>query len=86
MKRRCQGYMKSTATKAEVYEVIEHATLNLLDAAGELAQFEYSASSSEIIDNVLSIAAKVEELKALHADDDLGLPGNVVRFVAKGGV
>ena len=81
-----QGYMKSTATKAEVYEVIEHATLNLLDAAGELAQFEYSASSSEIIDNVLSIAAKVEELKALHADDDLGqMPQNVVQFARKGG-
>ena len=78
--RQRQRYTKETATRAEVYEVIEHATLDLLAAAGELSRFPWTESTSAIVDEALHVAALVEELKANQEPEPLEVPGNVVTF------
>jgi len=77
-------YTKSTATRAEVFDVIETATSSLLAAAGELSRFPWTSSTSQIVDEALHIATLVDELKATQEPEQLELPGNVVTFVARG--
>jgi hypothetical protein len=72
-------YHHANVTRASIYSEIESATANLLGAVGELAELEWTETSSRLVDLALSVAERVKELRALADDEQpMMLPANVV--------
>jgi len=62
---------------ASTLDVCSHASNVMLNAVGGFADLPWTETTSSLVDAVLDVAARIEELKRLHDDDQAALPANV---------